>query len=892
MIKQVQLRGISRTPSDRMTSDGGCSESLNIILDNTESAPAPVQRDITDSVFGSDVPCSIFHIHKMTNATWYIGFESGKLYAYRDKEEGEGFYSYGDIAFTGDPQIVSIGNTLIVYATNPYYFLYKDDTYKFLGNSIPSPSIEVVTEPISVSLGGNDYYESADIYGTGIREDFDACAGKIWDAVTIKTGEYRKSGVFFAPFFLRYAVKLYDGSYINQSVPIMVGCGKTVDWLQAWRDDNLTVEGSDVILNYKLTNLFSVKVRMLEEDFSSWSDIISSVDFFVSQPIYTPAFNSNIRGVADADKTTHTQRFIFDGMGSEDRKDTVLNAVLSQSLFYFVRSFSFDSDKDIKELNDGNLTIDNSDDVGGGNLPAHQTLTDSYRDGSQYLPINGLSLYNNRVMMYGAKEILPSGRQFLNGAVFSTGSDVSGKVKLCFKIDSGAEAKYVVSNYADGTQWFKKSFRHSSDSKLWLGMEINEAAGTYEQGDKFYAYAPTSWICFPDSRCTEVKIYVPLDADYTQVYKIAMSPHPNLNCAYAFLGFGISSIGFGESETMYHVVPRNDMILTHPNKLFQSAFENPFSFPASGIITFSDEIVGAATTSVPLSQGQFGQFPLYVFTKGGIQVLSVGDEGDFLANSASPNLSRHIAMENTILSIEQAVIFTTERGVMLLSGDSVQELSSDMNGTPFILYDDTKHVLQSSPWSGLVDAVSQKDTFMAFMREATPAYDANGARLLFFRKDSPYLYVYMLHTQSWHKQSINPVRSMHILNSYPDCLVSVGEQADARIMNFSTYLEDASLLSDTDNPCKGIIITRPLELDAPDLRKSLKCIRVRGKFNRGDVKYMLLGSFDGLHWKRLSSLRGGSYKVFRIVLLCNLTPSERLSWIDVDYDVRFNDKLR
>ena len=39
MIKQIQLRGISRSPSDRMTEDGGCAESLNVQLEQQELAP-------------------------------------------------------------------------------------------------------------------------------------------------------------------------------------------------------------------------------------------------------------------------------------------------------------------------------------------------------------------------------------------------------------------------------------------------------------------------------------------------------------------------------------------------------------------------------------------------------------------------------------------------------------------------------------------------------------------------------------------------------------------------------------------------------------------------------------------------------------------------------------
>ena len=49
---------------------------------------------------------------------------------------------------------------------------------------------------------------------------------------------------------------------------------------------------------------------------------------------------------------------------------------------------------------------------------------------------------------------------------------------------------------------------------------------------------------------------------------------------------------------------------------------------------------------------------------------------------------------------------------------------------------------------------------------------------------------------------------------------------------------------------------------------------------------------DGLSWRILSSLRGGSYKRFRLVLVSSLTANERLSWIDMQYDERFTNRMR
>ena len=104
-------------------------------------------------------------------------------------------------------------------------------------------------------------------------------------------------------------------------------------------------------------------------------------------------------------------------------------------------------------------------------------------------------------------------------------------------------------------------------------------------------------------------------------------------------------------------------------------------------------------------------------------------------------------------------------------------------------------------------------------------------------------------------------------------------------------MEDTGLLSRTDS-VKGVVITRPFDLGEPDIRKTIRSIRIRGDYNRSDVQYILLGSFDNIHWKRLVSLRGGSYKTFRLIILTDLAPTERITWIDVDYETRMTNRLR
>ena len=125
MIKQIQLRGISRSPSDRMTSDGGCSESLNVITDQTELAPMPMPEDIT-SEFGlpENFSAEVLYIHKSGEMYRNVIVRNGsRVVAYSKDGVAQELYSRADDVRIND--IKSLGNILLVIINwQLNYFLY------------------------------------------------------------------------------------------------------------------------------------------------------------------------------------------------------------------------------------------------------------------------------------------------------------------------------------------------------------------------------------------------------------------------------------------------------------------------------------------------------------------------------------------------------------------------------------------------------------------------------------------------------------------------------------------------------------------------------------------------------------------------------------------------
>jgi hypothetical protein len=78
----------------------------------------------------------------------------------------------------------------------------------------------------------------------------------------------------------------------------------------------------------------------------------------------------------------------------------------------------------------------------------------------------------------------------------------------------------------------------------------------------------------------------------------------------------------------------------------------------------------------------------------------------------------------------------------------------------------------------------------------------------------------------------------------------------------------------------------------PDVYKSITRIKIRGDYDKENVKFILQGSNNGKDFVTLNSFRGKSWKMFRIFILADLEPTERISWIDVDFEPRYNNRLR
>ena len=107
---------------------------------------------------------------------------------------------------------------------------------------------------------------------------------------------------------------------------------------------------------------------------------------------------------------------------------------------------------------------------------------------------------------------------------------------------------------------------------------------------------------------------------------------------------------------------------------------NPFYHPAINSYRIgSGKILGMSTNVTALSQGQFGQFPIFCFTTDGIWTMNIGS-GETLINTITP-LSRHVCNNpESITPIDGGTAFTTTKGLFIISGTEVIEISDLAEG--------------------------------------------------------------------------------------------------------------------------------------------------------------------------------------------------------------------
>lgn len=927
MIQEIKYNGFSAVPSDYECQDGDLAISLDMIPEDGALKPIMPPKVIKTLSAGQ----SVIFIHTTSQYYHYIVYKSSTgEFSYIDKETDDSA-AIGTIENV--THVNAIGNTLMVFTNDAInYFLWKNGEYISLGDHVPEIDISfgLIGHPRSWYVSGTsgEGFDLGEIDEDKMMTELpDEQKKSVTEIVMAKVNKFiaeqtTNSGRFCFPFFVRYAIRLYDGSLIGHSAPILMNPATknapivfAEKFLSSWIGDVFLMACD---LDYRVIK--TAETELLE----NWSDLIRGIEVYISKPIYT--FDQSGEITKFGGQYTSMEDIFAGKLFSNGTSDTVKEDYLygdfdsltfmdeymeyPYSLIYrmyhsrSVPSNTIElpkfSDEQMEETlkstcifyklctltidevlaDNGRKKIDISNDY-LQSLLTRDTMLDDYLTHDR-LQADYSFIYNNRINLAGVKRspfkgfLAQSMFSYLSCSYFTWGinggtvnivPDLSAKTNCIIRVyikENGEE--YMVERTVDNIDEYKIGW--------WQSYNTNSKRSW------------ATYLFYPNVNAYKM-IIIDRWIGSISGYSVDLRPHEFLNGAYARLPY--ETIRY---DQFLDLPAAGDGPISMPNKIYTSEIDNPFYFPLTGINTVgTGEIMGICAATKALSQGQFGQFPLYAFSTDGVWALEVSDSGTYTAKQPA---TRDVCINpECITQIDNAVLFVTDRGIMLISGSETICLSDILNSEDvFGLTQLPKYDKLVSIFNDVASEAEQITTsdatflpFKEFVSECRMIYDYVHQRIIVYNSTVSYAYVYSLKSKMWGMMSSDIVSN---INSYPEALAMA---EGSKLIN----------LSETDETqVTSLVVTRPFKIGEANVFKTINAIIQRGFFDRSHVRQILYGSNDLFNWhivwssedKYLRGFRGTPYKAYRLALICSLDKTESLYGFTVQYITRMTNQPR
>ena len=286
-------------------------------------------------------------------------------------------------------------------------------------------------------------------------------------------------------------------------------------------------------------------------------------------------------------------------------------------------------------------------------------------------------------------------------------------------------------------------------------------------------------IFYPDYRATSIDIRiitVIYQGDYHHIVEwhctLPLTPHPYLNIAYyatknlSPITMSLPNIHYNGEDINYNgnlykwmcypSLASSDMITImneifsipqdirsteyYPNGLKVSKTNNPLYFPVENTYQVgSAEIIALMSNAVAIGTGQTGAAPLYVFCKDGVYALLVDEKGE-MAYTNSRIIARDVCNNaKSVTPIDTGVVFTTDRGLMSIAGNEVQEIGQIAEGDVFdysanSTTDKAKKIMHNAftmkKLADLPKALLDNVDFLTFLKGSIINYNHNERELM------------------------------------------------------------------------------------------------------------------------------------------------------------------
>lgn len=858
--QEVILKGLTHSPSDYDCQDGELGTCLNLI--NEDGALHPIQQPVVaEPNITLDAGDTIELVHKVTHGeaihSHYIIRKSDDTWYWMEKGGDGTKYTINLNGFHVNA-VTAVGNIVnFVGEISIKYLYWIDDNYQLFdrdnfnyGIKIGFKEFDYQGGTAEFSLGDEfwDYvtYESSSsgrkITGMNVNQVskvFNMFDAEINKTLSDKGKQWQKYFVFGVA-----AIRLYDGTYYSISNIFKLDWNSsTLASVKVDPDNKRFWSIGPAIATWTI----SANIDNIDKI----SNLIQGIDIFLSKAESFVNLESAAAKYVVPELNDKDQGEIFFTMMSGKE---AANAIDSLSFYHslFISKDELGKELQLKRVEGTEESLSlanlNRSDLGG-----KCAIT-----------------YNNRLHV--------------------------GNVKEGYNIDLISNITPKLSNLPNDAQLNTEGIVRvrASNKEFWCKVD--------DLGARLYYF-----VCVPILNVSEITFYKKTGTSVFE--KTTVNLHSSETTAFSFYVAGegkenvpqfalpwetSSEYEWNNIVSKYENYKTNTNALPYSSVVKVSEAENPLIFPAKNSVQVGSSIINAlAANTRPISEGQFGDAPLYAFTDEGVWVLMLGEEGTYIARQPA---NRDICSNpKGILQIDDAVLFTTERGIMMQRGRESECITDVLDDYPFDFLSIYSHSTKDKTYPNKLLAlgnIPESDVkyvrFRKYLEEADMIYDYYDSRIIVFNPNYTYAYVYSLKSKMW--GTMHNVFNKRV-NIYPESYAT----------NKAGKILDVYVKKPTEN-IPFFLCSRPLTLGQDAYKTMFDCI-TRGYFSSvqaGKCGTVLFGSNDLTNWYYVGSsaniflrnLVGSPYKYFRLALIGSLEPKESISALSTEFQPRLQNKLR
>lgn len=972
----IQFKGLTTSPSDYACSDGELAICHNVVNDGGELRPVMPPK----VAFRLPHGCILLYIHKTSSCTIALFSNADEDvdevdYADLDKyKSGSGGYAVlhnkSDWA-DGQISMSSIGNILIVTDSNKdsHYYRFASGSYTYLDKGLPQlPRIAfglhnatksdeahypVDRRPTFTSESRLDVELDCNTSFIKLKNDDDTALKTVFDSLMGKLIESEKyasgNGAFNQPFFVRYAFRLYDGSTCRVSPPVlMVPRSGAPDVLVYGYPKNYWSDGGDSYMQFSFDTHISYLRYCLADvvDLDKWEDIIDGVDVFVSAPIRVYRQDASLddwRGVASANMvfiSTHWETYPERNSKYYGASDTIVNNAIVSAIDDdgFIDYTKFDTNiptypaREQSGMHSGRFMspLKTSAEV------AHEMENVSTFYHIATIPLKDLSgdqgygKFKRVVIKSGVLDTLTVRETLKEDYLSNYTIKSSNNLVYNSRLVKSGDYRDITTNFTLDTMTqylFKRGTFGTPGCYVRLvkaGVEYLVPLGR----NSLPLENKGNWLFYPDPDAKELIFSPSTPVGGVLYYYVPLKRHEILQGAYWAPEDTDSNFGYGYFKNYYASAPPigdTHTLVPVRSSIYVSEVNNPFVFPSGLSATVGNgNIMALAATTLPISEGQQGQFPVMAFTDEGIWALSVGDTGSLVATN--PMLRDVLSDPDSLCVIDDGVVYATNEGIRILRGKQSALITEALKGKitgGTSIKTDIRRLLAGSR-AGMFAHPDSGDPSTMF-DGCRIIYSSTLRRLYVLTTNTSWspktALVYSLDTGLW-SSAMFPYK--YPVAMYPTTYVQKVGATGTDVYDMND--EDNA---DTTFTNDAVVLTRPLTFGARNMPKTIMETIVRGRFSSSatarnpegwvidpvtgnkvygswgissEINTVLYGSNDLDHWlvvgssacERLSGRVGTPYKYYRLLVVAplGLHANKSIAGATLDVQLRLNNTLR